>query len=160
MSLDGWEAAIDNNAMSVFLVCRAAIRQLLAQEPAAGGRRGAILNMSSVLARHPEREFFATHGYAASKGAIESMSRAAAAYYAPSGIRMNVIAPGLVATPMSSRAQSNEDLLEVVAARQPLAGGILSPDDMVGTALYLLSDDAAMVTGQVIDVDAGWSLIG
>ena len=64
---------------------------------------GAILNTGSVLARHPEPRYFSTIAYAASKGAIEAMSLAAAAYYAPSGIRINVLAPGLVRTPMSER---------------------------------------------------------
>ncbi len=83
----------------------------------------------------------------------------AAAYYAPRGIRINVIAPGLVATPMSGRAQANAEIMRVrrrASSHSPAAS--CTPDDLVGTALYLLSDDALMVTGQVIDVDAGWSL--
>jgi NAD(P)-dependent dehydrogenase (short-subunit alcohol dehydrogenase family) len=151
MSLPGWEAAISVNATSTFLVCRAAVRQMLKQ----GG--GAILNMSSTLATDPEPRFFATAGYAASKGAIEAFSRSIAAYYAEHGIRVNVIAPGLVATPMSERAQSDSEILAYVSQRQPLAGGPLQPDDLVGTALYLLSGDSRMVTGQVIAVDGGWS---
>jgi NAD(P)-dependent dehydrogenase (short-subunit alcohol dehydrogenase family) len=158
MTLDGWNKTMANNATSQFLVTRAAIRQMLGQEPAANDQRGAILNMSSALAQHPERRFFATHGYAASKGAIESFSRAAAAYYAPQGIRVNVICPGLVATPMSQRAQSDPAIMAYVTARQPLASGALQPEDLVGTALYLLSDDARMVTGQVVTVDGGWSV--
>jgi NAD(P)-dependent dehydrogenase (short-subunit alcohol dehydrogenase family) len=153
MTLDGWNLTLANNATSQFLVCRAAIRQMLSQNEG-----GAILNMSSTLARHPEPGHFATHGYAASKGAIESFSRAAAAYYAPHGIRINVIAPGLVATPMSRRAQEDPEILDYAKARQPLAGGILQPSDLVGAALFLLSDDARMITGQVLDVDGGWSV--
>ena len=80
-----------------------------------------------MLARHPSREFFATHAYAASKGAIESLSRAAAAYYATHGIRVNVIAPALVATPMSARAQTDEQIMAFVARKQPLLGGALTP---------------------------------
>ena len=158
MTLDGWNQTIANNATSQFLVTRAAIRQMLAQEPAANGQRGAILNMSSTLSRFPERRFFATHAYAASKGAIESFSRAAAAYYAPHGIRVNVIAPALVATPMSARAQGDPQIMAHVARRQPLAAGALQPTDLVGAALFLLSDDARMITGQVLDVDGGWSV--
>ena len=158
MTLDGWNLTLANNATSVFLVCRAAIRQMLSQEPGANGQGRAILNMSSTLARHPERRHFATHGYAASKGAIESFSRAAAAYYAPHGIRINVIAPGLVATPMSERAQQNPQILAYAEARQPLSHGILDPADLTGAALFLLSDDSRMVTGQVLDVDGGWSV--
>jgi NAD(P)-dependent dehydrogenase (short-subunit alcohol dehydrogenase family) len=158
MTLDGWNQTLANNATSQFLVCRAAIRQMLSQEPAANGQRGAILNMSSTLARHPEPTYFATHGYAASKGAIESFSRAMAAYYAPNGIRVNVIAPGLVATPMSQRAQDNPQILDYAKARQPLAQGILEPDDLTGAALFLLSDEARMITAQIVDVDGGWSV--
>lgn len=158
MTLDGWNTVITANATSQFLVCRAAVRQMLAQEPRDDGRRGSILNMSSVLARHPAPEHFASHGYAASKGAIEAFTRAIAAYYAPHGIRVNAIASGLVATPMSARAQSDAEIMAYVETRQPMARGPLTPDDLVGAALYLLSDESRMVTGQVLDVDAGWSL--
>jgi NAD(P)-dependent dehydrogenase (short-subunit alcohol dehydrogenase family) len=153
MTLAGWQAALEVNATSTFLMSRAAVRQMLAQ--ATGG---AILNMSSALSRSPEPQYFATAGYAASKGAIEAFSRSVAAYYAPQRIRVNVIAPGLVATPMSERAQSDPEIQHFVVRRQSLARGILQPDDLVGTALYLLSDDARMVSGQVVSVDAGWSL--
>jgi NAD(P)-dependent dehydrogenase (short-subunit alcohol dehydrogenase family) len=158
MTLDGWNQTLANNATSMFLTCRAAIRQMLSQDPAANNQRGAILNMSSTLARHPEPTHFATHGYAASKGAIESFSRAMAAYYAPHGIRVNVIAPGLVATPMSQRAQQDPVILAYAETRQPLSHGILEPSDLIGAALFLLSDDARMVTGQVLDVDGGWTV--
>jgi NAD(P)-dependent dehydrogenase (short-subunit alcohol dehydrogenase family) len=159
LTLEGWQAVLAANAMSTFLVCRAAVRQMLAQEPDARGGRGAILNMSSVLATAPSPEHFATHAYAASKGAIEAFSRSIAAYYAPQRIRVNVIAPALVATPMSRRAQADPAILAFVAGKQPLAGGPIEPDDLNGTALYLLSEDARMVTGQVIAVDAGWRLV-
>src|SRR4051812_42974844 len=152
MTLEGWQAALTVNATSTFLVCRAAVRQMLQH------RRGAILNISSALAREPEAQFFATAGYAASKGAIEAFSRSIAAYYASHGIRVNVIAPALVATPMSQRAQGDQQILEFLERRQPLAGGPLSPADLVGTALYLLSDDSRMVTGQVVGVDGGWDV--
>jgi NAD(P)-dependent dehydrogenase (short-subunit alcohol dehydrogenase family) len=151
-TLEGWQAALTVNATSTFLVCRAAIRHMLRQG------KGAILNMSSTLATDPEPKFFATVGYAASKGAIEAFSRSIAAYYASHGIRVNVIAPALVATPMSQRAQSDEQVMDFLEKRQPLAAGPLSAADLVGTALYLLSDEARMVTGQVLAVDGGWSL--
>lgn len=158
LTLDGWQTVLANNVTSQMLVCRAAVRQMLAQEPGTDGQRGVILNMSSVLARHPSPEFFGTHAYAASKGAIESLSRAMAAQYAPHGIRVNVIAPALVATPMSARAQSDDEIMAFVARKQPLVGRALTPGELIGTALYLLSDDSRAVTGQVIDVDAGWAL--
>lgn len=158
LTMAGWETVLRVNATSTMLVCRAAVRRMRAQEPREGGGRGAILNMSSVLATAPSPEHFGTHGYAASKGAIEAFSRSVAAYYAAEGIRVNVIAPALVATPMSERAQSDPDILRQLTRRQPLAGGPIHADDLTGTALYLLSDDARMVTAQVIAVDAGWSV--
>jgi NAD(P)-dependent dehydrogenase (short-subunit alcohol dehydrogenase family) len=158
MTLPGWEATIAGNATSTALVLRATVRQLLAQEPRPDGQRGAILTMSSVLATSPSPGHFATHAYAASKGAIEALSRAAAAHYATDGIRVNVIAPALVATPMSERAQHDPAILAYLATKQPLAGGPIDAETLTGTALYLLSDDARMVTGQVIAVDGGWSV--
>lgn len=79
------------HAAGTFFVCRAVLENWMATK-----QSGVILNMGSVLARFPERRFFATNAYAASKGAVESMTLAAAAYYSPYRIRLNVIAPGLV----------------------------------------------------------------
>lgn len=157
-TLEGWEAVLTANATSQFLVVRAAVRRMLAQPPDEHGGRGALLLMSSTLATHPAPDFFATHAYAASKGAIETLARSLAAYYAPSGIRVNAIAPSLVATPMSRRAQDDAAILAYLAQKQPLAGGPIEADAVTATALHLLSSDAAMVTGQVIAVDAGWSV--
>ena len=152
-SSDGWDAAMDVNAKGTFLVCREVLRAWMAE-----GRRGAILNTGSVLARHPEPRYFSTVGYAASKGAIEAMSLAAAAYYAPHGIRINVLAPGLVKTPMSERAQENPEILEFVKQKQPLTQSMLSAEDIARMAVFLLRRDAGAVTGQVITVDGGWSV--
>ncbi len=157
-TLAGWETVLAANVTSVFLVSRAAVRQLLAQDPRPGGERGVVLNMSSVLASHPAPVHFATHGYAASKGAIESFSRSIASYYAPHGIRINVIAPSLVATPMSRRARADPAIVAYLAVKQPLAGGPMDTDGVTPVALHLLSDEARMVTGQVVTVDGGWSV--
>jgi len=157
-TLEGWETVMRTNATSQFLVCRAAIRRMLAQGPDAAGIRGAVLTMSSTLATRPGPRHFATHAYAASKGAIEGLTRAAAAFYAPHGIRINAIAPGLVATPMSRRAQDDPEILAYLARSQPLAAGPLTADAVTRAALFLLSDESSMVTGQVIAVDGGWSV--
>jgi NAD(P)-dependent dehydrogenase (short-subunit alcohol dehydrogenase family) len=157
-TLDGWNGVMAANATSQFLVARAAIRRMLAQEPDVRGVRGTLLLMSSTLASHPAPAFFETHGYAASKGAVESLARSLAASYAPAGIRVNAIAPALIATPMSRRAQDDPAILAYLAARQPLARGPIDPDDVTATALHLLSDEAAMITGQVVTVDGGWSV--
>ncbi len=131
---------------------------MLGQEPDAGGARGTVLLMSSVLATRPAAEFFGTHAYAASKGAIESLARATAATYAPHGIRVNAIAPSLIATPMSRRAQEDEAIVAYLGQKQPLAGGPIDVDAVTDVALHLLSDESRMVTGQVVAVDGGWGV--
>jgi NAD(P)-dependent dehydrogenase (short-subunit alcohol dehydrogenase family) len=113
-----------------------------------------------VLAFSPQAQHFATHAYAASKGAIVAMSRAMAAYYAPHKIRVNVIAPGLVRTPMSARAQSDDELVEFIAHKQPLSEGMLDAADVAATALFLLGDQSRHMTGQVVGVDGGWAVSG
>lgn len=157
-TLDGWETVLQANVTSLFLVTRAALRRMLEQERDARGIRGTLLAMSSVLATHPASAHFATHAYAASKGAIEALTRAVAAYYAPHGIRANAIAPALVATPMSRRAQEDPTILAYLAEKQPLAGGPIDADAVTATALHLLAPETAMVTGQVVAVDAGWGV--
>jgi NAD(P)-dependent dehydrogenase (short-subunit alcohol dehydrogenase family) len=157
-TLEGWETVLAANATSQFLVARAAIRRMVAQRPDAHGQRGTLLLMSSALAAHPAPAFFATHAYAASKGAIDGLARSLAAYYAPDGIRVNAIAPALVATPMSRRAQDDPAIVAYLGEKQPLAGGPIDAYAVTATALHLLSDDARMVTGQVVAVDGGWGV--
>src|SRR4051812_29821205 len=154
-SVEGWDITLDTNVRSMFLMCRAALRYWLQ-----AARPGVILNMGSVLAFSPEARHFSTHAYAASKGAVVSMSRAMAAYYAPHKVRVNVIAPGLVRTPMSARAQSDATLLEFMAHKQPLSQGLLDAADVAATALFLLGDDSRHMTGQVVGIDGGWAVSG
>ncbi|PYV98166.1 MAG: hypothetical protein DMG89_12085 [Acidobacteria bacterium] len=150
---EAWDTVMDVNAKGTFLMCREVLAHWTKNT-----RSGVILNMGSVTARHPQRDHFATAAYAASKGAIETMSVSAAAYYAPYGIRVNVIAPGLVRTPMSARAQSNQQIMEYMAHKQPLTKGILSADDVARTACFLLRPDSSPITGQIVTVDGGWAV--
>jgi NAD(P)-dependent dehydrogenase (short-subunit alcohol dehydrogenase family) len=150
---EAWDAVMDLNAKGTFLMCREVLGVWTKNR-----QPGVILNTGSVLARHPQREHFATVGYAASKGAIEAMSVAAAAYYAPEGIRINVIAPGLVQTPMTARAQANPDINEYMTHKQPLRKGMLTAEDIAKTACFLLRRDSSPITGQILNVDAGWTV--
>ncbi len=155
--LDGFRAALDMNAVPAFLAAREALRVMLNQEPRANGSRGSILLMSSVLASSPAA-LFATHGYAASKGAINSLALTMAARYAADGVRVNAVAPGLVATPMSQRAQEDPESVAYAARKQPLAGGLIPAEAAGDLAVFFLSDASRYITGEVISLDGGWSV--
>jgi len=150
---EGWQATLDANLKSTFLTNRAAIRHYLAQN-----QEGVILNMASVLALAPSPRFFDTCAYAAAKGGVVAMSRLAAARYAPAGIRVNVIAPGLIDTPMAVRACQDPAILGYLRGKQPLTGGPGRPEDCSDAAVFLCSDAARFVTGAVLPVDGGWSV--
>lgn len=154
ISDEGWQYTLDLNMKSLFLSNRAAVRQFLRD-----GRGGAILNMGSVLWNSPATEYFATHTYATTKAAVVGLTTAAAAYYAKNNIRFNVVAPGLVETPLAQRAAGDPEIMRYVATKQPLGGGrIGQPADVDSAAVYLLSDESRFVTGQVLAVDGGWSV--
>ena len=146
---EAWDAVLDANLKSVFLCCRQAVPRLRA----AGG--GAIVNVSSVLGLVGGDEDFATHAYAASKAGIVGLSRAIAVHYARERIRCNVVAPGLIATPMSARAQGDERIRSRLEDLQPLTGDFGAPEDVAAAALYLAT--APFVTGAVLTVDGGWT---
>jgi meso-butanediol dehydrogenase / (S,S)-butanediol dehydrogenase / diacetyl reductase len=146
---EGWDATLALNLTSVFLVCRHAIPLLRAS----GG--GAIVTVASVLGLVGGDRDFATHAYAASKGALIALTRSMAVTYAPDGIRCNVVAPGLIATPMSARAQADPAIRERLAELQPLTGDFGRPEDVAEAVVYLAG--APFVTGSVLTVDGGWT---
>jgi NAD(P)-dependent dehydrogenase (short-subunit alcohol dehydrogenase family) len=145
---DGWDAVLDANLRSVFLLCKHAV-PLLAET------RGALVTIGSALGLVGGDADFATHAYAASKAGVIGLTRAIAVHYAPQGVRANVVAPGLIATPMSARAQSDERIRGRLAELQPLTGDFGRPDDVARAALYLAR--APFVTGTVLPVDGGWT---
>jgi NAD(P)-dependent dehydrogenase (short-subunit alcohol dehydrogenase family) len=151
-TIDGWHKTLALNLDSLFYCCKYALQAMLAQE------EGAIVNIASVLGLVGGDDDFATHAYAASKGAVISLTRSIASYYAPRGIRANVICPGLIATPMSQRARESEHIRARLAGLQPLTGDFGSPQDVAQAALYLASDASAFVTGAVLTVDGGWTV--
>lgn len=154
ISDEGWAFTLNLNLTALFYSNRAAARQFLEQKSP-----GTVLNMGSVLGEYPSPRFFSTHAYAACKAAVIGLTRAAAARYAPDNIRFNVIAPALVATPMSKRAQEDETILEFIHTKQPLDGGRIGlPADLDAAAVYFMAPGSRFVTGQVLAVDGGWSV--
>jgi NAD(P)-dependent dehydrogenase (short-subunit alcohol dehydrogenase family) len=154
LSLEGWNKTMELNLTSMMLSNQAAIKKFIEL-----GKAGTILNMGSVLGFSPSPQYFSTHAYAAAKSAIIGFSKSIAAYYAKNSIRVNVIAPALVETPMAQRAANDEAILSFVKTKQPLEGGRIGrPEDLDGLAVYFMSDQSAFTTGQVIAVDGGWSV--
>ena len=159
-SEEAWDLTMDTNVKSMYLLNREALKVMLAQEPDSGGQRGVILNMASTTPTAPSPKYFDTHAYAISKGAVISMTRVMAAYYVHYGIRVNAIAPALVKTKLTVRSQENAEIMEFLRARQPLADGMMEADDIARAAVFLLSDESRMITGETLTVDAGWSVTG
>jgi NAD(P)-dependent dehydrogenase (short-subunit alcohol dehydrogenase family) len=155
-SAQGWEHVMQLNAFGVFLTNREAVRLMLDQPLDSTGLRGTVLNMGSVLDRAPSPVHFGTLAYAASKGAVRAMTLAAAARYAPDRIRFNLVAPGLIDTPMAARAASDSRIRSYLADKQPMAGGPGSASDVVEAALYLCEPASRFVTGAELVVDGGW----
>ena len=154
MSLEAWDRTLRLNLTSVMLSNKAAVDHFLEYK-----RAGTILNMSTALAFSPQPRFFYTHAYAAAKSAIIGFSKSIASYYAAHNIRVNVIAPGLVDTPMASRAVGRKDIMDFIKTKQPLDGGrVEHPSDLDGAVKYFLSDESKFTTGQVLTIDGGWSL--
>ena len=151
---EGIDFTLDLNLQSLICSNRAAVRHFLKS-----GTGGSILNMGSVLGYSPSPRFFSTHVYAAAKSAIIGFTKSIAAYYAPNGIRANVIAPALVETPMAKRAAGDEEILAFIRTKQPLDGGRIGhPADLDAAVVYFLSDGSAFTTGQVLAVDGGWTV--
>ena len=148
MSEDQWREVIETNLTSVFNFCHAAVRPMMS------ARYGRIVNMSSVAA-----EFGNTGqtNYAASKGGIEGFTRCFATEIARRGVTVNAVAPGFVETDMTQavRNAAGDQIVKKVPLRR-----LGKPDDIASAVLFLASDEASYITGQVLRVDGGLTLGG
>lgn len=145
MTLDDWRAELDANLTSAFVVCRAALAALRAQ----GG--GAIVTTSSGYAAIPGPD---RPAYTAAKSGVIALSRSLAAAAAADGVRVNCVAPGPTDTPRFRAMNGGDSGVEAVRRAMPL-GRIPTPLDVARVGLFLLSDAAREVTGQVVHVNGG-----
>ncbi len=154
LSKEGWEQTLNLNLTSLMLSNQAAVKNFLKQKTP-----GTILNMGSVLGYSPSPQHFVTHAYAAAKSAAIGFTKSIASYYAQFDIRINLLAPALVETPMAQRAANDREILSFIKTKQPLDGGrIGKPSDLDGAAVYFMSDYSKFTTGQILSVDGGWSI--
>jgi len=146
---EAWDFVLKINLKGVWLCCKYAIPTMLERG------QGSIVTVSSVTAMHPPQEFFRSHAYMTSKGGVITLTKCIAAYYGNQGIRANVIAPGMIDTPMSKRMQGIPEIMEYLENRQPL-GALGTPRDIANAALFLASNESAFITGTIMPVDGGW----
>jgi 3-oxoacyl-[acyl-carrier protein] reductase len=112
------------------------------------------VNVSSTAARVAKPTLSA---YSSSKLALEQMTRSLAVELGPSGVRVNCVAPGMTATEMISDIVADDEKLRAYVAATPL-GRVGEPEDVVGAIVYLASDEARWITGQVLQASGGFQL--
>lgn len=143
-----WSSTLATNLTTAFAVVRAASKAMM-------NTGGSIVLVSSAAARIG----LANHeAIAAAKAGVIGLTLSAAATYAPRGIRVNCVAPGLVRTPMTARLTSSETSLNASIAMHAL-GRIGEPADVVSAIEWLLSPDQTWITGQVLGIDGGLSSV-
>jgi 3-oxoacyl-[acyl-carrier protein] reductase len=138
-----WDLVLRTNLTGVYNCIKAVIRPMMVQGD------GRIINVSSVLAERPWR---GVSSYAASKGAVNSFTKAVAVELAAKGIRVNAVAPGLISTGLTARfgqAVQNKTR-ELIPMRRP---GL--PEEVASLVVFLASDEASYITGKILGVDGG-----
>jgi 3-oxoacyl-[acyl-carrier protein] reductase len=141
-----WNDVLTTNLSGMFHVTRAAAKQMVR------ARKGSIINISSVAASRPGR---GQVNYAASKGGVESATKALAVELASRNIRVNCIAPGVITTEMSQdvRDAAGDKILESILLKR-----FGTPSDIANMAVFLASDLASYITGETIHIDGGLKL--
>ena len=148
MDETAWNDVIQTNLTSVYNYCHAVIRPMMS------ARKGRIINMSSVASE------FGNAGqvnYAASKGGIEGLTKCLATEVARRGITVNAVAPGFIETDMTTavRNAASDKIKDAIPCRR-----FGTPEDIAAAVLFLATDDASYITGQVLKVDGGLTLGG
>jgi NAD(P)-dependent dehydrogenase (short-subunit alcohol dehydrogenase family) len=151
LSLDVWESMLRSDLTSVFLTLKYGIGAMCQ------GAGGSVVTIASLAAL---RGVNGSDAYSAAKGGVVSLTRTVASYYARYDVRCNCIASSFVnsGTQLVSTAMTNQEYMEDVYARH--LGRIGQPEDIANVALFLLSDEAAYLTGAVLSVDGGVSAVG
>lgn len=150
LAVEEWQRVMDVNLRGTYLVSRAVCQDMRAR------RTGAIVNVSSITGL---TGFAASHAYGVSKAAVLMLTQTLACEVARHGIRVNAVAPGVIAAPMLDRMTGEGTHLAQVLARVPL-GRLGEPREIANSVAFLCSDLATYITGTVLPVDGGWLAFG
>jgi 2-deoxy-D-gluconate 3-dehydrogenase len=145
-SEEDWDAVVDTNLKSVFFLCQAAGRHMIAQG------RGKVINIASMLSFQGG---IRVPSYTASKSGLAGLTKLLANEWAAKGVNVNAIAPGYIATNNTVALQADESRNRQILERIP-AGRWGDPADLGGAAVFLASDASNYVNGHILAVDGGW----
>jgi NAD(P)-dependent dehydrogenase (short-subunit alcohol dehydrogenase family) len=145
-SIAAWEKAISVNLSGVFYCMKYEIPAMLKS----GG--GSIINMASILGRVG---FAGAVGYVAAKHGVLGMTKTAAMEYAPQGVRVNVVGPGFISTPLIQELENNPEINNMLISLHPI-GRLGKPEEVAELVMWLSSEKASFVTGAYIPVDGGY----
>jgi NAD(P)-dependent dehydrogenase (short-subunit alcohol dehydrogenase family) len=150
VALSDWKHVVDVNLTGVFLCA-----QVVAREMIKAGNGGSIINIASILGAGASEPSAAT-AYAATKGGVVNLTRDLAVHWAPYNIRVNAIGPAYFPSEMTAGLMDMPEVVKEIESRTPV-GRMGRPDELKGPAVFLASDAASYVTGDILYVDGGWT---
>ncbi|EAU33787.1 2-deoxy-D-gluconate 3-dehydrogenase [Aspergillus terreus NIH2624] len=149
---EDWDEVLQVNLSTVFSLCRDIGAYMLKRTPDSNGHRGNIINVASLVSFQGGLNVPA---YAAAKGGIAQLTKALSNEWSSKGVKVNAIAPGYVATDMTSALMQDPERSKSILDRIP-AGRWGQPEDFKGVTVFLASRASGYVTGEVLTVDGGW----
>ena len=144
-----WDLVMNVNLKGYFLCAQAIGREMIKR------KQGKIINIASIAGKIA---FSQAAAYNSSKGGVILLTESLADDWAKYNIRVNAIAPGIVKTHMTKDMLKQKQFQEMVKAKCPL-GRAANPEEIVGAVIFLASDASSYVTGEVIDIDGGWTTV-